>query len=83
MLLWGGRCGGGKGVIFDPGGNIVNSYAWGLEHRSNNEAEWISLILGLEQAWKSNISKITVFGDSRQVIQKVRSDYNHGSPTAG
>ena len=69
----------GEGVIFDANGNIVSFYAWGLKHRSNNEVEWISLLLGLELVGQSNISKLIIFGDSRQVIQKMRLDYIQGS----
>ena len=29
---------GGGGIIPDPGGNIIDSFAWGLGKKSNNEA---------------------------------------------
>ena len=31
----------GEGVIFEPGGNIIYSYAWGLAKKMNNQEEWI------------------------------------------
>ena len=32
---------GAGGVIFDLGGNISYSYAWGLSKKMNNQSEWI------------------------------------------
>ena len=34
-------------IIFDLGGNIVTSFAWGIGLKHNNEGEWISLYLVL------------------------------------
>ena len=64
------------GIIFDPGGNLVMPYAWGIGHRTNNEAEWLALLLGLDPIRQNNISNLIVFGDSKQVIQKMRTGYN-------
>ena len=66
------------GIIFDPGENIVTSFTWGIRHKFNHEAEWLSLYLGLELAGWNNIAKIIVFGDPKHVIQKMRKGYNHG-----
>ena len=38
------------GVILDPGGKIVKTFSWGLGHKTNNEAEWLALLQGLEMA---------------------------------
>ena len=70
---------GAGGIIFDPGGNLVTYYTWGIGHRTNNEAEWLALLLGLDPIRKNNISNLIVFGDSKQVIQKMRTSYNHGT----
>ena len=64
------------GIIFDPGWNTIVTYAWGIGKKNNNEAEWLSLYLGLELVKKENIKKIIVFGDSKQIIQKMRKGYN-------
>ena len=38
---------GAGGVIFDPGGNIIYSYTWGLGKKMNNQVEWI----GFGDSW--------------------------------
>ena len=58
------------GIIFNPGGNTVTSFTWGIGHRPNNESEWLSLFLGLELAGWNTITKLILFGDSKQVILK-------------
>ena len=64
------------GIIYDPRGNIVSTYAWGIGHKSSNEAEWLVLLFGLDLLRKKNITNVAVLGDSKQVIQKMRSRYN-------
>ena len=39
---------GARGVIFDPGGKIVNTFSWGLRTKTNNEEKWLELFQGLE-----------------------------------
>ena len=52
-----GQAGGG-GIIIDPSGKLHLSYAWGLGHTSNNQAEFLALWQGLNQARKLNIQKL-------------------------
>ena len=78
MLYTSGEAGAG-GIIFDPKGNMVKSFAWGLGTRTNNEAEWLALYHGLELIDGKTIPKLMVFGDSIQVIQKMRYGYYKGS----
>ena len=47
--------------------------------KDNNEAEWLALFLGLVLIKKENTNKIIVFGDSKQIIQKVRNGRNVGA----
>ena len=63
----------------DPRGQTIKTFAWGLGNKTNNEAEWLALFQGLEMAGTSSISSLIVFGDSRQVIQKMRSGYRNGN----
>ena len=51
----------------------------GLGNKTNNEAKWIVLFQGLEMTSTSFISSLIVFGDSRQVILKVKNGYPTGS----
>ena len=43
--------------------------------RTNNEAEYCALIMGLEEAIRSNIKKLSVCGDSLLVINQVNGVY--------
>ena len=54
-------------------------FAWGLGHKMNNEAKWMALLQGLELLDMTTTSRITVFGDSRQVIYKMINGYSLGS----
>ena len=67
-----GQAGGG-GIIFEPTGKIHLSYAWGLGHASNNQAEILVLWKGLIQARNLNIQKINIFGDSKLIIKAVHT----------
>ena len=55
-------------VLLDPRGQTEKTFAWGLGHKTNNEAEWMDLLQGLELLDTIDSSRIAVFGDSRQVI---------------
>ena len=45
-------------IIYDPGGNIVLTYAWGLGHITNNEAEWLAFLFGLDLVKQNKITKV-------------------------
>jgi ribonuclease HI len=70
---------GGGGVLYNPEGNLVLSFAWGLGLLSNNSAEYLALWQGLSQARTLLISNLVVIGDSRIVIQSLvgRKRPNH------
>jgi len=61
------------GVIFDPRGNNILSFAWGLGNKTNNQAEWAALMQGIESMKKIKIYNFQVFGDSWIVIQKTKN----------
>jgi len=63
-----GQAGGG-GVILSPDNSFLSSFAWGLGVDSNNKAEAMALWQGLTQAQDRGITSISVFGDSRIIIQ--------------
>ena len=58
---------------------MVKTFAWGLGHKTNNEAEWLALIQGLEMLDKRIISSLLVFWDSRHVILKMIMGYSTDS----
>jgi len=61
----------GGGILIDPYGSTKLSYAWGLGHAYNNQAEFLALWQGLNQALKLGINKINIAGDSKQVIDAI------------
>jgi len=63
-----GQAGGG-GVIFSADNSLRTSFAWGLGHDSNNKAEALALWQGLKLAHENKIIDLTVFGDSRLIVQ--------------
>ena len=67
------------GMIFDPSRKIVNTFAWGLGIKMNNELEWLALYHGLELIDWGSTSKLLIFGDSRQIIQKMQLGYSKGT----
>ena len=60
---------GGGGVFVSAEGIMVSSFAWGLGIESNNTAEFCALWQGLRIARSKGITMLTVFGDSRMLIQ--------------
>ena len=70
---------GAGGILLDPKGHVEQTFAWGLGHRTNNEAEWLALLQGLKSLANKDLSKIAIFGDSRHVIFKMINGYTTGS----
>ena len=66
-------------ILLDPGGKTEKTFAWGLGHKTNNEAEWMALLQGLELLDMIATSKIAVFGYLRQFIYKMINGYSLGS----
>ena len=70
---------GAGGILLDPGGNIEQSFAWGLGNRTNNEAEWLALLQGLQMLRAKYYRKVLIFGDSKHVISKLINGYPSGA----
>ena len=64
---------GSGGVILRPGGSSELRFHWGLGIESNNRAEALALWQGLNLAINRNILSLSVFGDSRIIIQALTS----------
>jgi ribonuclease HI/exonuclease III len=62
---------GGGGILLEPNGSTKLTYAWGLGYASNNQAEFLALWQGINQALKLGINKIKIAGDSKQVIDAI------------
>ena len=66
------RVTGSGGVLYDPGGNIENTYSWNLGVATNNQAESYALLQGLFIARLQNIKSLLVVGDSKNTIRHLR-----------
>jgi len=64
-----GRSGAG-GVIYLPDGR-KEEFSWGLGHKTNNQAEVLSLLKALQLARNENQKEILVFGDSELMIKSL------------
>jgi len=67
---------GGGGILLCPDGSAQVRFAWGLGKETNNRAEALALWQGLSQAIKGNVRSLSVFGDSRIIIQALHSKKN-------
>ena len=77
------RSAGAGGVIYDPTRNNKKEYAQGIRRATNNGAEWLALIKGLELARDTGIEEMTVIGDSLIVIREaIRITRNQKSTTS-
>ena len=58
---------------------MVETFAWGLGVRPNNEAEWLALLQGLQMLQEKPYPKVLIFGDSKHVISKLLNGYPKGA----
>ena len=70
---------GAGGILLDPGGQIEQTFSWVLGTRTNNEAEWLALLQGLQMLQAKNYRKLLIFGDSKHVISKLINGYPKGA----
>ena len=52
----------------DSEGKIEQTYAWGIECRTNNEVEWTTFLQGLRILVHLNLDKVAISCSSRHVI---------------
>jgi ribonuclease HI len=62
-------------VLYNNNEEIWCDYKYIGVNCTNNEAEYQSLILGLEEAVSQNITKLSVYGDSQLVINQLNGVY--------
>ena len=66
----------GAGIVFvTPAGGIIQHSVSFSEPRTNNEAEYEALILGLEIAIQMGIEDLHILGYSQLVINQVEGEY--------
>lgn len=67
-----GKAGAG-GVIVNPKGEIIHSFAWRLGHTTSVQAEALALYQGLKILQDTNIETANVIGDSQIIIDAMIS----------
>ncbi|KAK2980357.1 hypothetical protein RJ640_014530 [Escallonia rubra] len=66
----------GIGIVFVTPEGALLPYSFALsEGCSNNEAEYESVIAGLELAFQIPIVELTIYGDSQLVVKQLRGEY--------
>lgn len=74
-----GRAGAGV-YITDGEGKKVAEKGWFLGHKTNNEAEYEALLLGMEEARKLGGKSIHIYTDSELVQRQVKGLYRIKEP---
>ena len=74
-----GKSGAGA-VLYKNGIEIWNKAHYIGETQTNNYAEYMGLLIGLEEAVQQNIKNLIVNGDSLLVIKQMKGEYKVNSP---
>lgn len=69
-----GRAGAGI-VILAPDGNILLQKGVYLGEKTNNEAEYLALLLGLKEACRLGIKNLSIYIDSQLVVNHLKGIY--------
>jgi ribonuclease HI len=70
-----GPAGAGVVIVDDATGDTLATISEPLGVRTNNEAEYAALILGLEKALALGATRVTVLADSELVVRQMNGDY--------
>ncbi len=62
-------------VIEDETGAVIKESAKYLGEKTNNEAEYLGLIAGLEEAKKVGVEEIKCFLDSELIVKQLNREY--------
>jgi len=65
----------GIGGLLKIDNKIIFSFSENIGKKTNNEAEYIALIKGIEICVESNILNISIFSDSELVVKQINGDY--------
>jgi len=70
------------GIIYSSEGKILETFCWGLGHRTNNQAEILSLIKVCQIAKERGLRELQAFGDSEILIKMIhsRGHFNDAGP---
>ena len=65
----------GIGGLLKMDNNIIFSFSENVGKKTNNEAEYLALIKGIEICVESNFLNISIFLDSELVVKQINGDY--------
>ena len=65
----------GIGWLLKMDNNIIFSFSENIGKKTNNEAEYLALIKGIEICVESNFLNISIFLDSELVVKQINGDY--------
>ncbi len=71
----------GLGVVFlDKNAKVISSFKKYIGEATNNQAEYKALILALQKAKELKTEKITVYMDSKLVVEQVNGNFKIKEP---
>jgi Ribonuclease HI len=65
----------GIGGLLKIDNKIIFSFSENIGKKTNNEAEYLALMKGVEICVESNILNISIFSDSELVVKQINGDY--------
>ena len=74
-----GKAGAGI-VLVSPKGEVILKKSFFLGEKTNNEAEYLALWLGLKEACKQGIKNLYIFMDSQLVVNHLKGIYKLKAP---
>ncbi|HLT28551.1 MAG TPA: ribonuclease HI family protein [Myxococcaceae bacterium] len=72
---------GAGAVITDPTGKVLERLGKYLGRQTNNHAEYMGLIIGLERARELGVRRVQIFADSELMIRQLQGRYQVKSAT--
>jgi len=67
-------------VIIDPKGKVICKRAVYLGKKTNNEAEYLALILGLNEVCRRCLKEICIFLDSNLIVNQIKGVFSVKAP---
>ena len=68
------------GVIYNENGQEVGTYKKYIGKQTNNVAEYLACFAGIQACIQENIKNVTIYGDSKLVIEQVSGRWKVKSP---
>lgn len=62
-------------VLTDESGSVIGEVAEGVGVKTNNEAEYLALIAGLELAAAKGVTDLDIFLDTQLVVSQVKGEW--------